>query len=162
MRNLDFISDETMIFKEELFSPSGKYRLVITRHLTKSDCCNYSRGRVYEYDRLIADVHRNYYSFPFAWVEEHPNTGYDYLLCGEDYQGYTVIELNTGERRDHQDKQGWCWAEINAEEKNIFTTLGCIWGGSFEFRVYDFTHPLEQPYPILRSWLENPEDDIEG
>jgi hypothetical protein len=76
-------------------SPSGKYRLVVT---------SYTTGTLGVITRVadgeeIARVDRNYHSFEHTWIEDHPS-GHDYLVCGEDYQGQTVIELDTGARGD--------------------------------------------------------------
>ena len=68
----------------EHLSPSGKYRLVVTRHGTGPGTWNYSKGRVYRKTNaggweLFAEICRNYGSFPFAWVEGHKD-GDDYLV----------------------------------------------------------------------------------
>ena len=83
-------------------SPSGRYQLDVTRFSTGPNTWAYSRGRVFGSDQEppLAVVDRNFGSFPFSWSEGHPS-GHDYLVCGEDYQGQTVIELDTGRRVDH-------------------------------------------------------------
>jgi len=81
-------------------SPSGTYALEISRFGTKSGW-NFSQGTVRQagIDKPIAVIRRNYGSFPYLFIERHAN-GRDYLVAGEDYQGQTVIELDTGKRRD--------------------------------------------------------------
>jgi hypothetical protein len=63
MRTLEFIRDETIrtdIPVETHLSPSGKYRLVVTCHATTKGGWSYSHGLVYEGERVIGDIHRNY------------------------------------------------------------------------------------------------------
>lgn len=128
-------------------SPSGRYRLVVTPFETGEGRWNYSQGEVFEGERLIATVQRNYGRFPFSWVESHPN-GHDYLVCGEDYQGQTVVELDTGNRRDFMPSAGiagygFCWAAHNFEpSQQILVVDGCIWACPYEFRFYDFSDPM--------------------
>jgi hypothetical protein len=82
-------------------SPSGKYMLEVQQYSRGEGTWAYSRGLVKRNsDRfLVADVRRNYGVFWHAWVL-HPN-GQEYLLCGEDYQGYNIICLDTGENLFH-------------------------------------------------------------
>lgn len=141
-------------------SPSGKYQLTVDSYGTKPGCWNYSRGRVYAGEKLIADVKRNYSHFPFAWAEAHPN-GHDYLLCGEDYQGQTVVELDTGARVDlqpdeHMDKGfGFCWVDIHpSPDRKVVAVDGCYWACPYEVVLFDFSEPLKLPYRELERWDE--------
>jgi len=61
-------------------SPSGRYILTVDSYTTKKGSWDYTRGRVSLADTgtPIADVKRNYNSFPFLWMEDHTN-GHDYL-----------------------------------------------------------------------------------
>lgn len=132
------------------FSASGKYRLVITPYSTGKGTWNYTQGTVYRVatgDR-IAVVRRNYSAFPFLFVEEHPN-GHPYLICGEDYQGQTVIELDTRRRRDFRPEAanqgvGFCWSsyQFHAPTQTLMVD-GCYWGGPYEYKFYDFSNPME-------------------
>jgi hypothetical protein len=81
-------------------SPDGKYRLVVTSYSTTKGCWNYTQGLIYSVNKVepLFEVQRNYSSFPYTWVN-HPN-GHQYLVCGADYQGQTVLELDTGKRKD--------------------------------------------------------------
>lgn len=144
---------------KEHASPSGRYRLVVTTYPTRPGCWTYSRGKVYVGDTLIADVTRNYHGFEFAWVEGHPRG--DFLLCGADYQGQTVIELPSGKRHDYlppEAKQGagFCW--VGAEPSPDFKYLaveGCLWACPYETRLYNFSDPMALPYKDV-----TPEDGI--
>lgn len=148
-------------------SPSGKYWLSVESIKTKEGCWNFSYGKVNlaESGEYISVIHRNYSAFPFAWAEGHPD-GHDYLLCGEDYQGYTVIQLDTGLRRDYLPKAanqgaGWCWIEIEPimEESPRLKVYGCYWAFPYEYIIYDFSRPMEVPYTELERWLEDPVDE---
>ena len=138
-------------------SPSGKYVLMITGYNTVKGGWNYTRGEVRtKAGNLIADIKRNYSHFPFLWIEGHLN-GHDYLVCGEDYQGQTVIELDTGKRRDHlpeEAKEGtaFCWADMRFDiSSQILVVNGCFWACPYEFRFYDFSDPMQG-----WTWLETP------
>lgn len=136
---------------QESFSPSGRYKLLVRYYGTKPGSWNYSRGTVWAADdpdgKPIADVKRNYSSFEFAWIEGHPN-GHSYLVCGEDYQGQTVVELDTGRRRDHlppEAKQGhaFCWIDYSFHAPTCLLVVGgCHWACPYETRFYDFRDPL--------------------
>lgn len=136
--------------REEHVSPSGKYVLTTSRYATKPGCWNYSRGvvRSAATGQIVGDIKRNYSAFPFLWVEGHPN-GHDYLVGGESYQGQTVIELDTGRRRDFLPEDakkgfGFCWAEYQFETSTrTLVVEGCIWACPYEFRLYDFSDPME-------------------
>jgi hypothetical protein len=140
-------------FQEHL-SPDGKFKLVIRSFSTKEGCWSFTQGLVYRVgeDHPLFEVQRNYHQFPFTWID-HPN-GHPYLICGEDYQGSTVLELDTGKRKDslpEEAKQGWgfCWVKhrLDAETK-ILTVLGCCWACPYEFRFYDFSDPMNG-WPVL-------------
>lgn len=131
-------------------SSSGKYRLRVTSRITKPGCWNYTAGEVFltETGESLVKVDRNYSSFPYAWVEGHPN-GHDYLICGADYQGQTVIELDTRTRKDFLPEAaahgvGFCWVDYRyVPEAQVVVVHGCIWAAPFEVRIYDFANPME-------------------
>ena len=60
--------------RKEILSPSGKYKLVISRFIIGPGSWDYSQGVVYrkDDDKPIATVQRNYGSFPFLFIEDHP------------------------------------------------------------------------------------------
>ncbi len=134
---------------DEYLSPSGKYKLMVTPFQTSPGSWNYSQGIVsnVETGDNLSEIQRNYRSFPFSWIERHPN-GHDYLIAGEDYQGSTVVECDTGKRRDHlpaeaQEGLGFCWsAHRFMPEVQILVVNGCHWACPYEFRFYDFADPM--------------------
>jgi Virulence-associated protein E len=155
---------ETVDSRKETLSPSGKYKLVLSWFSTGPNSWSYSQGTVYrkDDDKPIATVQRNYSSFPHTWVEGHPN-GHDFFVCGEDYQGQTVIELDTGKRRDELSEgtdNGWgfCWASHRFDAPSqILVVDGCHWACPYEFRFYDFSDPMSG-WPCIVS-EELVEDD---
>jgi hypothetical protein len=134
----------------EKLSSSGQYKLVIASYETKPGCWSYIQGKVFKLgsDAPIAVVNRNYSAFPYTFVEGHPN-GHDYLVCGEDYQGQTVIELDTGKRRDFLPEEaeegfGFCWADSTFDAgSQMLVVCGCHWACPYEFRFFDFSNPME-------------------
>ena len=139
----------------ETVSPSGVYKLSVDLYATKPQTFGVSRGIVTRIvdGVVIADVKRNYPAFPHAWVQ-HPN-GQEYLLCGEDYQGYSVINLSTETQKVYTSEamiagHEFCWVAINpSPDGNTLAVEGCIWAAPYEVRFYDFTDPAAMPLPEL-------------
>ncbi len=137
-------------------SPSGKYTLKIIPCIfdlhrnwayTVGDVMSKSTGKEIQ----IAQVVRDHHVFPFVWCEDHPD-GNDYLLCGEDYQGLTVIRLNTGERIDYIEKEaesnkGFSWTDCKiSPDKTRIAMEGGYWTQGFEVHLRDFRNPFNVPY----------------
>jgi len=152
---------------KDLLSPSGKYRLLITPYSTAPSGWGYTQGLVYNVatGKLIAEVQQNYSSFPFLWVEGHAS-GHNFLICHENYQGQTVIELDTELRKDFLPEaaakgHGFCWAEYtHSTTQKLLVVEGCYWGGSYEFKFYDFSDPMNAGWPELDAG-ENYFDSID-
>lgn len=136
-----------------------RYRLVITPIKTKKGCWNYTQAEVYRRkkdgpDEQITVVRRNYTAFPLEWIEKH-SSGHEYLVCGEDYQGQTVIELDTGKRADYLPKEakkgfGFCCSNFYASASGRYLAVsGCYWACPSEVRIFDFSDPLKMPWPEL-------------
>ena len=148
---------------KEHLSPAGKYRLVVTTYQTGEGYWNYTQGKVYRGEKCLAEVRRNYHQFPFTFIEGHKN-GHDYLVCGEDYQGQTVIELDTGERVDYRPDaaekgHGFCWAYYKPSPNGTLIVVnGCIWACPYENHVYDFAKPMKPPWPRLFQGWDGSED----
>lgn len=151
-----FIPENEIIgSSKEIFSTSGKYKLVISMFKTAKGSWNYSQGIIYrkDNDKPIAIVQRNYCSFPNLFIEGHSN-GHDYLVCGENYQGQTIIELDTGMRRDSMsdgsDKGiGFCWSSYCYDAPNQMLTVdGCYWACPYGYKFFDFSDPING-YPEI-------------
>lgn len=144
--------------KRSVLSPSGHYRLDIQRYRTGPQTWDVSRGIVLRTadNIIIADIKRNYGAFWNAWVN-HPN-GNEYLLCGEDYQGYTVVNLTQGFSDSYlpvRALQGWgfCWANVLPSPDGMTLAVeGCYWACPYDLVFYDFSQPDCLPLPELRRF----------
>jgi hypothetical protein len=142
--------------RKEILSLSGRYKLVISRFATGPGRWDYAQGKVFrrDVDEPIAVVQRNYGSFPHLFVEDH--NGHDYLVCGEDYQGQTVIELDSGARRDLMSDGsdrgfGFCWSSYKFDAATkLLVVCGCHWACPYEFRFFDFSRPMDG-WPMLET-----------
>ena len=147
-------------------SPCGKYRLNISRFSIGPKSWDISQGIVtrMEDQRVIADVKRNIGHFWHAWVQ-HAN-GYEYLLCGEDYQGYSVINLTTEKTHVYfpeagYDGFGFCWTAVYPSPDSLMLAVdGCYWACSYEVVFYDFRDPEHLPLPEIERI--DSLDDCEG
>ena len=136
-------------------SPSSRYRLEVAEHEQPDTRWNYSRGVVADAvtGRTIADIPRNYGHFWHAWVLK--DDGREYLLCGEDYQGYNVIDLAAGVNRvefGEPGYKGWgfCWASVQpSPDGNVLVVEGCCWACPYELVFFDFRDPTTLPLPEL-------------
>lgn len=131
---------------DESIDPTGTYRLIVTQHKTKPGYTDFTKGVVYKDQEVIAVINRNYDYFPYAWVK-HPKGLY--LLCGEDYQNQTIVDLSTGEKKSTTDGY-FCWAEIiPSPTGELLAVTGCVWGAPYETLIYDFSDPMSLNWPIL-------------
>jgi hypothetical protein len=136
-------------------SPLGQFRLTIARYHSKPGAWNVSRGVVTRVGdgAVIADIKRNYGAFWHAWVS-HPD-GNEYLLCGENYQGYTLINLTQETIVSYLPPEarkgfGFCWAAVYPSPGGRTLAVdGCVWAAPYELRLYDFTDPMVLPFPEL-------------
>ena len=142
----------------------------ISRVGTGPGTWDYSRGIVWrKTDRkVIADIKRNFGHFPFTWMSQE---GSEYLVCGEDYQGHSVVDLGKGVTHVfvHEGAEkggGFCWRELRpSPDGSRLLVEGCYWDSDFEWRVYDFAHPPTGPFPVIAylSFLRgDPYDDALG
>ncbi len=139
---------------KKMYSPSKKYVLITSKYKHKEWIL--SKGTIYQADneKLLFNFVRNHNSFPFAFVEGHKN-GHDYLICGEDYQGQTILELDTQKRADYLPKGykkgvGFCWIDIYpSKEKDVLAVEGCYWACPTDQRFIDFSDPMNLPYQVL-------------
>lgn len=88
--------------KEIRRSPSGKYTLELVPYVVKDRrspyYCVVEIIRTSDGERM-GKVVRNEADFPFLFVEDYE--GKDYLLCAEDYQGFTIINITEGKKYDY-------------------------------------------------------------
>jgi len=136
-------------------SPSGGFQLTISHYSSGPKTWGYSRGVVTRLsDReVVADIRRNFDHFWHAWVQ-HPN-GSEYLLCGEDYQGYSVVNLTSTAKHDYFSEEGhrgvgFCWVAVHPSPNGLTLAVdGCVWAAPYELVFYDFTIPDQLPLPVL-------------
>lgn len=158
--------------EKEFFSPTGLYKLNTAAYQSDGTVVgwNYSRGIVTRVrdGKVIADIKRNIGHFWHTWIE-HPN-GSEYLLCGEDYQGYSVLNLTQGLYHvlfpeEGHEGLGFCWAAVfPSPDKLVLAVDGCYWAHPYELVFYDFRTPDELPLKELdrtgdllnsEGWLDN-------
>jgi hypothetical protein len=119
---------------------------------------------VYRGDDEVARVDRNFGSFPYEFLVGAED-GEDYLICGFDYQGYTVVRLSDGEQVDFlseaaNDGHGFCIALMQLSPCKQFLVMeGCYWGCPYQVRMYDVSEPLNVPWPVI---FESGLDPTEG
>lgn len=150
--------DDTYIINdgtEEHVSPSGNYKIII-EYFEKLDSWSYSKGTVLDLknNKVITKVKRNYGVFWHSWVNHTNNK--EYLLCGEDYQGYTTINLteektNTYFPEDGYEGSGFCWAvAYPSPDSSLLAVDGCYWACPYDLVLFDFTEPDVLPYKELK------------
>lgn len=130
------------------------YKVVIEDIESKPGCWNLTIATVYRNEEEIIKIKRNYSHF---WYEfcEHPD-GNTYFLCGEDYQGQTIVNLNTKEKKSYRPPEaakgfGFCWANVKVSPNGEFIAVeGCIWAAPYEVRLYDFSDPMAMPWPEVK------------
>lgn len=136
-------------------SPSECYQIEVVECAIRGESWLYSRGTVVRLadGAVIADIKRNYSQFWSTWVQ-HAN-GSEYLLCGEDYQGQTVVNLNTQVTHSYFPEEGYsgagfCWtAAYPSPNSQLLAVDGCYWGCPYELVVFDFSNPDQLPYPEI-------------
>lgn len=137
------------------FSPSGKFRIETNRYFTLPNSWEYSRGIVtrLENGEVIADIKRNYGHFWHSWVQ-HAN-GNEYLLCGEDYQGYSVLNLVARKYQVYFPEAGYkgagfCWSSVYPSPDGLLLAVEeCYWACPYDLVIFDFGNPEIMPYPEL-------------
>ncbi len=134
-------------------SLSGNFQLEAYEY--RVNLRRYTRGVVTKISNgaVIADIKRNFGNFWHIWIQ-HPN-GDEYLLCGEDYQGYSVVNL-TSEKyhvyfpEDGYKGLGFCWREVYPSPDGLTLAVkGCYWGWNDDLVFLDFRTPDTLPYPEL-------------
>lgn len=146
-----YISEKTEI----IHSTSGKFKLEIHHynHVEGFIRHNYTKGIVTDSEHKIIDIiYRNYDPFLFSWLEVN---GKEYLLCGLDYQGYSIVNLSNKETNHYVPEEaykghGFCWGEIiYFQQKKLIVIDGCYWACPYEIVFYDFSNPMNVPYNEL-------------
>jgi hypothetical protein len=138
--------------KEIEVSEFEGFRLNVSSHETRKGCWSYTEGIVTRLSDnfIVADIKRNYATFWHTWVN-HPN-GKKYMLCGEDYQGYSIVNLTDGIYKVHFPEEGYeghgfCWVSATPSPSGkLLAVEGCIWACPYEILILDFSEPDSLPY----------------
>lgn len=155
-------SEETLTTHD---SPCDRYQLEVCNYQTKPQAMRYSQGVVTRKSdsAIIAIIQRNFGHFWHCFIQ-HPN-GNLYLLCGEDYQGYSVINLDNQKTHvyfppaGHQGL-GFCWTSVTpSPNKLILAVAGCFWAAPYDMVFFDFRDPEKLPLSELLR-VENLEKDL--
>lgn len=119
----------------------------------------YSRGLVREKEtgRTIAEFKRESFLFHPVWVD-HPN-GNQYLLCTEDAEGYSVVNLTSGMTHRHRPSGGdpglslmWCNVYPSPDKTRLAVfdySFSDSPAGAPCCALFDFRSPDSLPYPEL-------------
>lgn len=155
-REIFFVDENRSGEPKNICSPSGDFILTLQGYGIVED--KRSGGR-------IADIKRNYSHFPYLWIQ-HPN-GKEYLVCGEDYQGYTIINATDAKVHNFV-PEGWlngvgfCWISYEFDpETQKLKVYGCYWACPEEIVVYDFSDPDTVPLKELNRELDQDYEDDE-
>lgn len=164
----DFYIDENEIVanREELISPSKKFKLVIRYYQTAKGCWNYSRGTVYRIsdNKEICDIKRNYSTFHHAFIVKD---NVEWLITGRNYTAQTVVNLETEKEYNSDVKaggHGFCWSSYRLlEDGKTLLVHGCYWAGPYEYKLFDFSNP-ETGWPEIEleeesEYVKDFEDD---
>ncbi len=151
-----FIPENRVDESEKEYSPSGNFYLTVVAYSTGEGTWSYTQGviRDSKNDKIIADVKRNFSNFWHSWIE-HAN-GNEYLLCGEDYQGQTVVNLTKGTVKSYFpeagfDGFGFCWTSaVSSSDSTILAVDGCYWACPYDMVFFDFRNPDELPFKELK------------
>lgn len=142
---------------EHHVSPSGGFTLDVSEYGAGDGSWNYSRGIVKAAGsgKVIADIKRNHSMFWHCWVKQEQG---EYLLCGEDYQGYNVIDLNNSVISftfppEALKGMGFCWAAVHpSPDGKTLAVEGCYWACPYELVFVDFSEPMKSPLPELQRF----------
>ncbi|WP_289136332.1 hypothetical protein [uncultured Brevibacillus sp.] len=123
----------------------------------------YTKGIINCFGEQKVEVKRNLSPFIHRWIKIDDK---EYLLCGQDYQGYSIVDLQNGEIKHYVPEGansgiGFCWAEIHAHEgTNVIAVEGCVWACEYEIVFYDISEPMILPYKELKRI--SPYGDVKG
>lgn len=173
--------------RSTVFSPCRRYRLDVEEYAPETRRLGYSRGTVTRCSdgAVLADARRNYPRFWHAWVMRSDG---EYFLFGEDYQGYSVLNLGDGTLETHFPEAGYggagfCWAQVTpSPDGQTLAVEGCVWACPYQLALVDFANAMALPLRTLAliddlahvsHWLDNrtlsyatygpqPSDDVDG
>lgn len=159
--------------RKTFHSESGKYQLQITPVIfkVKDRFWAYTIGKVLASDNktVLHTIKRDSDKFPFFFTEGHD--GKDYLLCGEDRQGQTIIELNTGQTTTYVGEKAkrdmeFAWQKFHVSpDKEHIAIEGYAKSNHKDFseyrsiRFFNFKQPMILPYYEIGDRITFPYDE---
>ena len=156
--------------REIIILPSGKYKLIIDGYKVDPNDKDprVTRGIVKKLkeESVIADIKRNINYFFYHWII-HPNHD-EYLLCAENYQGYTLVNLSKKVTQsflpeEAKEGMGFIWYTVYpSPDKLVLAVVGCVWGMNQEVRFYDFSNPDVLPLKELGKFDERKDTKVIG
>lgn len=148
--------------EQELLSPCGNYKLDIYKYVTGPGTWTFTEGVITRLsdNKEIISVKRNYSAFYYFFHDK-------YFIAGEDYEGYSIINLETEIVNVYFPEAGFkgigfCWACVYGVVNNKLIVEGCYWGGQYEVVIYDFTNPEVLPLPEIERFDVDGYVKIEG
>jgi hypothetical protein len=129
----------------KIITLTSMFTLEIKYYQTSKYLPNITKGILHNGNGNKIEIRRNYADFPYLFME-HIN-GNPYLICGEEYQGFTIINCLSFTKITHlSDKcyvrKGfspyvWHYNDID----NLLYVDGCDYWGKEEHFMYHFKNP---------------------
>lgn len=165
-KSLEQLFDPARIVPEDHIddlSPCGRYSLEVDSYTTPA-CPDYAAISMAEVRStatgdLIARIKRNDDRWFHGWIIS--NDG-DYLVCSEDLEGQTVIDLRNGQVASYtssDDPYIWCEFYPSPDRKRL-AVLGCYWACPYMIVVYDFQSPMSLPLPKIADLVLGPHENF--
>ncbi|UPK67327.1 hypothetical protein [Chitinophaga filiformis] len=152
----------TEIESEIFISPSENFRLEATMLYDQKYVI--TRAQIYQQstNEKIFDFLINEDRILYSWVEKK---NIEYMICAEDlFGGQTIIDLTNRKMVSYSPKtDGYIWTNFHLSPNgNLLATIGCIWGGPYYMKIFDFTNPMVLPLPEIKEidLLDNDEEII--
>ena len=136
---------------ETFISPSGNFRLKANELYDQKYAI--TRAQIYQQstNEKIFDFLVNEDRILYTWLETN-NT--EYMICAEDiFGGHTVIDLTNKKMASYSPKtDGYIWTNFHLSPNgNLLATIGCIWGGPYFMKIFDFRYPMILPLPEVKE-----------
>jgi hypothetical protein len=150
--NAYLLPDETEYF----VAPSGGCALTVFRyaHQEGERLFMLSKGVLHFDDDMVIEIKRDSDQFQHTWLEHQSG---EYLICGEDSQGYSVVNLRTRAIQHFVPEEayiggGFVWVKpYTIKDGNILAVEGFFLGNPNQVIFYDISQPMNLPYrEVLR------------
>jgi hypothetical protein len=151
--------DPARMIPDEHFSdisPCGRYRIDVDSYSTLNCAIggwiSVATVRASATGDVIATVKRNDDRWFHGWIIG--NDG-DYLVCSEDLEGQTVVDLRSGSVVGFSSKSDpfiWCQFHPSGDKKRL-AIIGCYWACPYLVVVYDFGTPMSLPLRKIAEYV---------